>query len=312
MSCKNLNTARSVRNDEFYTRFDDIRLELENYAGQFAGKTVYCNCDSVSFAFWHYFHKHFTELGLNGLIATCYGGEACEAVYNGGDDDDTMVFDKIELGGNGDFRSSECIEILKSCDIVVTNPPFSLFREYIAQLVEYDRKFLIIGNKNAVTYKEVFPLMRDNKIWLGCNNVKEFLQPDMSIKKFGNIGWFTNLDIKKRHEKLVLDKCYSRLMYPKFDNYEGISVSRVKDIPCDYDGIMGVLVTYLEKHNPEQFRILGITCRNYSPEYRKKFYDKADYDKADYDNANTLNGSVCILVNGKPKMLYCRLLIRRI
>ena len=312
MSCKNLNTARSVRNDEFYTRFDDIRLELENYAGQFAGKTVYCNCDSVSSAFWHYFHKHFTELGLNGLIATCYGGEACEAVYNGGDDDDTMVFDKIELGGNGDFRSSECIEILKSCDIVVTNPPFSLFREYIAQLVEYDRKFLIIGNKNAVTYKEVFPLMRDNKIWLGCNNVKEFLQPDMSIKKFGNIGWFTNLDIKKRHEKLVLDKCYSRLMYPKFDNYEGISVSRVKDIPCDYDGIMGVLVTYLEKHNPEQFRILGITCRNYSPEYRKKFYDKADYDKADYDNANTLNGSVCILVNGKPKMLYCRLLIRRI
>ena len=307
MSCKNLNTARSVRNDEFYTRFNDVRLELEHYAGQFAGKIVYCNCDSISSAFWHYFHKHFAELGLNRLVATCYGREACTAVYNGGDDDDTMVFDRIKLSSDGDFRSPECIEILKSCDIVVTNPPFSLFREYIAQLVEYDKKFLIIGSKNAVTYKEVFPLIRDNKIWLGCNNVKEFLQPDASVKKFGNIGWFTNLDVKKRHEKLVLDKCYSRLMYPTFDNYEGISVGRVKDIPCDYDGIMGVPVTYLEKHNPEQFKILGITCRNYSPEYRKKFYDKADYS-----NANTLNGSACVLVNGEPKMLYCRLLIKRI
>ena len=189
--------------------------------------------------------------------------------------DEAGVHSRIKtLQQNGDFRSPESIELLKEADIVVTNPPFSLFREYIAQLMEYDKKFLIIGNKNAITYKEFFPLLKDNKVWIGYNNVKEFRQPDGSMKKFGNIGWYTNLDIKKRHEELVLYKKYTPEEYPKYDNYDPINVDKVSDIPIDYDGVMGVPITFLDKYNPEQFEIMGITCRGYSPEYRTKLYDK--------------------------------------
>ena len=163
------------------------------------------------------------------------------------------------LKGDGDFRSPECIELLKEADIVVTNPPFSLFREYIAILMLYEKKFIIIGNQNAITYKDVFPLLKNNKVWPGYNHVKEFLQSDGNIKKFGNIQWFTNLDISKRHEKLILYKKYTPADYPKYDNYDAINIDKVTDIPCDYDGIMGVPITFLDKYNPEQFEIIGAT-----------------------------------------------------
>ena len=163
------------------------------------------------------------------------------------------------LKGNGDFRSPECIELLKQADIVVTNPPFSLFREYIALLMSYQKKFVIIGNQNAITYKEVFPLLKTNKVWPGYNHVKEFLQADGSVKKFGNIQWFTNLDISKRHEELILYKNYTPAEYPKYDNYDAINVDKVADIPCDYDGVMGVPITFLDKYNPIQFEIIGAT-----------------------------------------------------
>ena len=166
---------------------------------------------------------------------------------------------KTSLEGNGDFRSQECLDLLDECDIVVTNPPFSLFREYVAVLMEHEKKFLIIGNKNAITYKEFFPLLKDDEVWIGCTNVKEFLQPDGSTKKFGNIGWFTNLDVAKRHEKLILWKHYTSEEYPKYDNYDAINVNKVSEIPCDYDGVMGVPITFLDSFSPDQFEILGYT-----------------------------------------------------
>ena len=178
--------------------------------------------------------------------------------YEGGNDNDIEVGIKTPLKGNGDFRDEESLNLLDECDIVVTNPPFSLFRVYIAVLMEYQKKFLVIGNKNAITYKEFFPLLKDNKVWIGCTNVKEFLQPDGSIKKFGNIGWFTNLDVAKRHENLVLWKNYTPKEYPKYDNYDAINVNKVSEIPCDYNGVMGVPITFMDKYNPEQFEIIGM------------------------------------------------------
>jgi len=171
------------------------------------------------------------------------------------------------LMGNGDFRSEECIEPLKEADIVVTNPPFSLFREYVAQLIEYKKKFLIIGNDNALTYKEIFRLIKQNKIWSGYNKVKEFYKPDGSTQKFGNVGWFTNLDVQKRHQKLILYKSYNPSEYPKYDNFDAIEVSKVSEIPKDYDGAMGVPITFLDKYNPEQFEIIGMSSGNIVGEY---------------------------------------------
>lgn len=297
-----------AKNDEFYTQLTDVAKELMHYKKHFKDKIVFCNCDDPTWsAFWKYFHLNFAELGLRKLISTHYEKEEAtyKMEYTGGDDNDIEVGVKTPLEGNGDFRNQECLDLLDESDIVVTNPPFSLFREYVTVLMEYEKKFLIIGNKNAITYKEFFPLLKDDEVWIGCTNVKEFLQPDGSIKKFGNIGWFTNLDVAKRHEKLILWKHYTPEEYPNFDNYMGINVNKVSEIPCDYDGIIGVPITYLDKHNPDQFEILGITCRGYSPEYRIKLYDAETYNKA-----NDLNGSGCILINGNPKMLYGRILIR--
>ena len=305
----NLHKAKDAKNDEFYTQLTDVAKELMHYKVHFKDKIVLCNCDDPTWsAFWKYFHLNFAELGLKKLISTHYDREEAtyKMEYTGGDDNDIEIGVKTPLEGNGDFRNKECLDLLDESDIVVTNPPFSLFREYVAVLMKHEKKFLIIGNKNAITYKEFFPLLKDDEVWIGCTNVKEFLQPDGSIKKFGNIGWFTNLDVAKRHEKLILWKKYTPEEYPDFDNYEGINVNKVSDIPCDYGGIMGVPITYLDKHNPEQFEILGITCRGYSPEYRIKLYDSDTYERA-----NDLNGSGCILVNDKPKMLYGRILIRK-
>lgn len=211
------------------------------------------------------------------LISTHYDREEAtyKMEYTGGDDNDIEVGVKTPLEGNGDFRNKECLDLLDECDIVVTNPPFSLFREYVAMLMEHEKKFLIIGNKNAITYKEFFPLLKDNKVWIGGTNVKEFLQPDGSIKKFGNIGWFTNLDVAKRHEKLILWKKYTPEEYPKYDNYDAINVDKVSEIPCNYDGVMGVPITFLDSYNPEQFEILGYTAKDMGVDCIK-FYENLE------------------------------------
>lgn len=258
----NLHKAKEVRNDEFYTRLTDVVKELMHYKAHFKDKIVLCNCDdSIWSSFWKYFHLNFAELGLKKLVSTHYDREETtyKMEYTGGDDSDIEVGIKTPLKGNGDFRNKECLDLLDESDIVVTNPPFSLFREYIAVLMEHQKKFLIIGNKNAITYKEFFPLLKDDEVWIGCTNVKEFLQSDGSIKKFGNIGWFTNLDVAKRHEKLILWKNYTPEEYPKYDNYDAINVDKVSEIPCDYDGVMGVPITFLDSFNPNQFKILGYT-----------------------------------------------------
>lgn len=261
----NLYKARNVKNDEFYTRFDDVVKELSYYRDHFKGKTVFCNCDDPTWsAFWRYFHLNFAELGLKKLISTHYDKIAptYKMEYAGGEDEDVGSGVKTMFGHDGDFRNKECLDLLDECDIVVTNPAFSLFREYVAVLMEHKKKFLIIGSKNAITYKEFFPLLRDDKVWIGYTSVKEFLQPDGSIKKFGNIGWFTNLDVTKRHEKLILWKNYSPEEYPKYDNYDAINVDKVSEIPCDYYGVMGVPITFLDKYSPDQFEIIGMAAGN--------------------------------------------------
>lgn len=253
MSNANLIAARQSKNDEFYTRLEDIEKELEHYRQHFQGKTVYCNSNDNDSNFHRFFTEHFAELGLKKAIFTGYSkGKHGEAViYDGKTEYHTI------LNGDGDFRSTECVEFLKESDIVVSNPAFSMFREYIAQLMEYRKKFLVIGNKNAITYKEVFPLIKDNKIWLGVTSPKTFLKPDGTIRKFGNIGWFTNLEHHKRHEKLFLTKHFSE-KYVTYDNYTAIEVSRTCYIPVDYDGYMGVPITFIDKYNPEQFQIIGM------------------------------------------------------
>ena len=314
----NLHKAKDAKNDEFYTRRSDVEKELQHYKSHFKNKIVLCNCDDPTWsAFWQYFHLCFAEFGLKKLISTHYDKEEStyKMEYTGGDDTDIEAGVKIPLKGNGDFRSQECLDLLDECDIVVTNPPFSLFREYVAVLMEHEKKFLIVGNKNAITYKEFFPLLKNNEVWLGCTNVKEFLQPDGSIKKFGNIGWFTNLDVAKRHEKLILWKNYSPEEYPKYDNYDAINVGKVSKIPCDYSGVMGVPITFLDSFSPDQFEILGysqgdlfIDCGGMP--CSKKFTD--DY------YANGGKGQVregwkhaVIYINNKPVVPYGRIFIRK-
>lgn len=282
----NLHTAKATKNDEFYTQLEDIENELKYYKDYFKGKVVYCNCDGFlneeKSNFFVYFSLNYEFLGLKGLICTKYNpnGKGKKYEYYGdlnGNNypDDEEVFTS-ELEGDGDFRSEECIELLKKCDIVCTNPPFSLFRQYVAQLFEYKKDFLIIGNVNAISYKEVFPLIKENKMWLGVSSFNKgmyFGVPDdytyadtykfdrerngKKVMRVSSICWFTNLDHKKRHEELLLYKKYNTEQYPKYDNYDAIEVSKTKDIPMDYEGIMGVPITFLDKYCPEQFEIVG-------------------------------------------------------
>lgn len=285
-----LTAAKAAKKDEFYTQLTDIEKELVHYRAHFKGKTVLCNCDDPRISnFFKYFTLNFEHLGLKRVIATCYKSQSvdlfskneCEqAVYQiyEGDKDGNCLPDSDEievlpLKGDGDFRSEECIELLKQADIVVTNPPFSLFREYVAQLIKYEKKFLIIGPVNAITYKEIFPLIKENKLWLGYGfsagnayfkippeNRKEYANGVFDeltgLVKFRNCTWFTNLDIQKRHEDLILYKKYNPDEYPKYDNYDAINVDKVAEIPCDYGGVMGVPITFLDKYNPEQFEIV--------------------------------------------------------
>jgi hypothetical protein len=311
MANKNLNAAKAAKKDEFYTQLTDIERELQHYWPHFGGKVVLCNCDDpYESNFFKYFALRFNQLGLKKLICTCYNGspvQGNELMIDFGDGfgEPKKIAYKVEitevtdLNGDGavdlsdvqyllkndknvcsilktgDFRDPECIGLLKQSDIVVTNPPFSLFREYIGQLMEYEKKFLIIGNQNNVTYKEVFPLIMHNKVWLGYKSGDmAFRVPDdyearetrywedesgQKWRSLGNICWFTNLDHNKRHEELDLVCRYSEEEFPKYDNYDAIEVNRVDNIPFDYDGVMGVPITFLDKYNPEQFEILGAT-----------------------------------------------------
>jgi len=279
---KNLHKAKDSKNDEFYTQLPDIERELGHYKEHFKDKVIFCNCDDPEESnFWKYFALNFEFLGLKKLITTHFETEKpsykLEIVKDINKDGKINQLDtiKTKLKQNGDFRSPECIEILKEADIVITNPPFSLFREYVAQLMEYNKHFIILGQQNAISYREIFKLIKENKLWLGVDNngTKWFQVPDhyeittKSRKKIengkqffsmGSIVWFTNLDIKKRHENLILYNTYSgnESKYPKYDYYEAINVNKVTDIPIDYKGAMGVPITFLDKHNPEQFEIL--------------------------------------------------------
>ena len=260
MANANLYKARNSKNDEFYTKIVDVSNEMKHYKEYFKDKIVFCNCDDPRWsAFWRYFHLNFSALGLKKLISTYYDKNepTYKMEYIGGDDDDIEVGVKTPLEGNGDFRNKECLDLLDEVDIVCTNPPFSLFREYVAALMEHKKKFLVIGSKNAITYKDFFPLLKKGDVWIGYNNPSEFITPDGSIKKFGNIGWFTNLGIAKRHEKLVLRKKYTPEEYPRYDNCDAINVDKLYDIPMDYDGVMGVPISIMEKYNPAQFEIVG-------------------------------------------------------
>lgn len=257
---ENLRAARAVKNDEFYTRLCDIEQELVYYKQHFRDKIIYCNCDDPALSnFWRYFHLNFSFLGLRGLISThlSLNNPSYVFEYFGGDDGYVNAGVLRPLSGSGDFRSDECVYLLKQADIIITNPPFSLFREYIGQLMKYNKKFLIIGSMNAITYKEFFPLIRDNKIWLGYTSPKAFECFNGDLQKFGNIFWYTNLDISKRHAFLPLYRKYTPEDYPFYINYNAIEVSRVSEIPVDYPGNMGVPISFLEKYCPEQFEIIG-------------------------------------------------------
>jgi hypothetical protein len=290
---KNLHSAKTNKKDEFYTQLSDIEKELKHYKHHFRDKVVLCNCDDPRVSnFFHYFSYNFEYLGLKKLITVCYKSQNADlfsqnnseqAIYleYNGEKDGGRVPTAEEIGifplkGDGDFRSSECIELLKQADIVVTNPPFSLFREFITQLVEYDKQFLILGNTNAITYKETFKLIKENKLWLGASihsgdvefrvpNNYEITSKSLRFDNEGNkyirvpsIRWFTNLDYKARHEDLILYKNYygNENEYPKYDNYDAINVDTTKDIPMDYEGVMGVPITFLDKYNPDQFEII--------------------------------------------------------
>ena len=308
ISNNNLKQAKNAKKDEFYTQLSDIEKEIRHYKNHFKDKVVYCNCDDPRVSnFFYYFSYNFEELGLKKLIATCYKNQDMDlfsqnkserAIYleYDGDRNGNNVPDPKEIGikhlkGDGDFRSQECIEFLKQADIVVTNPPFSLFREYVAQLVEYEKKNLIIGNVNAITYKEIFKLIKENKLWTGFSirsGDREFGVPDdyplnaagyrvdENGKKFirvKGVRWFTNLDYKERHEDIILYKNYTPEEYPKYDNYDAINVDVTKDIPMDYEGVMGVPITFLDKLNPDQFEIIGIT-KSWDASCRIKLYPK--------------------------------------
>lgn len=280
---RDLIAASKAKKDEFYTQREDIENELKYYRDHFRDKVVYLNCDDPSISnFFHYFYMNYSKLGLKEIITTCYRNRSSELFSQHNTDssvglrfDGTKLPEEFPLDGDGDFRSSECIELLKQADIVVTNPPFSLFREYVAQLVEYDKQFLIIGNMNATTYKEIFPLFQDNKIWYGASiksGDREFGVPDhyplnaatTRVDEDGNkyirvkgVRWFTNLDYRQRHEDLILYKKYSPEEYPRYDNYDAINVDKTMEIPRDYSGAMGVPISFLDKHNPDQFEIVG-------------------------------------------------------
>lgn len=343
---KTLANAKKAKKDEFYTQLIDIENELKYYKEHFQGKIVFCNCDDPRVSnFFHYFSYNFEQLGLKKLITTCYKSQerdlfsqnnserAIWLEYNG-DKNGNRVPDPEEIGinylkGDGDFRSAECIELLKQADIVVTNPPFSLLNEYLLLLYKHKKKFIVMCNHNVVHYTEIFPLIKNNEIWLGYNSNKtvRFAMPESYNKwdeivdgvKYGkvpSIGWLTNLDITKRHEDLILYRTYNELDYPKYENFNAIDVERVADIPMDYYGVMGVPDTLLDQYNPEQFEILGADgIPQYADELKigrigEQWMKK--YRESGGTGHYTANMKSLVLIrNGMPKKPYSRILIRR-
>ena len=365
MANKNLNAAKVAKKDEFYTQLSDIERELQHYWQHFSGKVVLCNCDDpYESNFFKYFALRFNQLGLKKLICTCYNGSPVTgnelAIHFDGFDDDepkkiaykveiTEVKDEngdgavdlsdvqyllkndknvLSILKTGDFRSQECIELLKEADIVVTNPPFSLFREYIGQLMKYQKKFLIIGNMNSITCKEIFPYVQNNKMWIGpsiSSGDRKFYVPDdyplnaagcgvdSDGKRFirvKGVRWFTNLDHNKRHEDLDLVCRYSEDEYPTFDNFDAIEVGKTSDIPYDYDGIMGVPITFLDKYNPDQFEILGLTqigCHDLCPD-TKRYNDYKEItratDKPTGSSGGKTNENAVLCGQGNKKTYY--------
>lgn len=383
----NLSSAMEAKQDEFYTQLKDIEDELRHYRKHFKGKTVLCNCDDpFESNFFKYFALNFNKLGLKKLIATCYAGSSItgtqlslfgsdtdeerktpykavvttvhDANGNGGVDmlDVAELFrngeNKLErLDGDGDFRSPECLELLDEADVVVTNPPFSLFREYIATLVAHNKKFVVIGNQNAITYKEIFPLIKGNELWLGYHSGHTLFEvpdtygiPDFYDKNdrqklrsngyvidengklwrnLGNICWFTNLDIRKRHDQMILIRKYKPEEYPKYDNYDAIEVSMAANIPMDYAGVMGVPITFLDKFNPDQFEIIDVT-QSWGASSTKKYPRQTQVGKnGKRSQVTKLNDGAAIKVPEPPKgktyyivdgesyiKVYARVLIR--
>jgi len=364
---KDLHKAKDAKKDEFYTQLSDIERELRYYEGHFKDKVVYCNCDDpYESNFFKYFALKFNFLGLKKLIATCYIGSPIANTQLSLFDDEseenktTKMPHKIEitetpdmnndgavdftdvelllgssknhltrLNVDGDFRSKECIELLKEADIIVTNPPFSLFREYVAQLVEYNKKFVIIGNVNAITYKEIFKLIKESKLWTGYSirgGDREFGVPDdyplnavgcridESGKKYirvKGVRWFTNLDYKERYEEIILYKQYNSEEYPKFENYDAINVNNTKDIPVDYKGFMGVPITFLDKYNPDQFEIIGLGISNSGIEIGVQPY-KEEHKKyrKEIQKRGAVDGDLYMMTNGVVDVPYARVLIK--
>ncbi len=364
MANKNLNAAKTAKKDEFYTQMADIERELQHYWPHFAGKVVLCNCDDpYESNFFKYFALNFNQLGLKKLICTCFDGSPVlggELLLDFGDftDEPKKMAYKVEitevrdlngdgavdladvqyllrndrnaislLRQHGDFRSAECIELLKQADIVVTNPPFSLFREYIGQLMEYEKKFLIVGHQNAITYREVFPLLQSNKVWLGYGfkgAAAHFTSPYDDIATAGDhkkdmirvsgVNWFTNLEIPKRNEEMDLTCRYTPEEYPTYHNYNAINVNKSSDIPCDYEGIIGVPITFMDKYNPNQFEIIWrggdiewaeTECPFYtppSPQQAEKFKKQ--------DRTWRIQNPYLLDKEGNAKVVYQRIFIR--
>jgi len=274
----NLNKAKALKDDEFYTLYEDIEKEVQDYQDQFKDKIVYLNCDDPEFSnFWKYFSNNFDNLKLKKLISTHYKSNGCSYKL----EKTKEKIEKTDLEMNGDFRNGECIDILKDSDIIVTNPPFSLFRDYLKQLMRYRKTFLIVGPLSVVGYKPSFKAIKENRMWLGKNFIKGFKQPNGNIKRFGNICWFTNLK-STVNEFITLDKNYSEEVYKKFDNYNAINIDKLKDIPKDYYHPMGVPVTFLEKYNPEQFEIIGtssFSCKYHYGVGTLRFNKKEKYTR---------------------------------
>lgn len=334
VSSADLHKARNVKDDEFYTCFSDIEKEMEYYKDYFQNKIVYCNCDDpVKSEFWRYFCLNFTKLGLKELISTYYDidGQAYETEYFGENSSNINICARTKLLQNGDFRSAECINILKQADIIVTNPPFSLFRTYVSLLMKYQKKFLILGSKNAVTYKDFFPFLKNNEIRFGINAVHNFRRPDGSVEKLGNVCWYTNFDVNIFKKKFVFRESYSSDKYPRFDNYDAININRIADIPSDYYDIMGVPITFLDVYNPEQFELLGFTggvgWNNINKIQTTIIYENCKQHNPDgtITNGSKVNTGAVILYDNEPdgryytssnrkgylKRLYGRVLIRR-
>lgn len=363
MANKNLNAAKAAKLDDFYTQMTDIERELQHYWPHFRGKVVFCNCDDpYESNFFKYFALRFNQLGLKKLICTCYNGspvQGNELMIDFGDfsEEPKKIAYKVEItevkdmNGDGavdlsdvqyllknnknvlttlktgDFRDPECIELLKQSDIVVTNPPFSLFREYIGQLMEYNKKFLIIGHQNAITYKEVFPLIKENKVWLGYGfkgGAAHFFSPYEDIATAGDhkkdmirvsgVNWFTNLEIPKRNEDMDLVCHYSAEEYPTYHNYKAINVNKTSDIPDNYNGIIGVPITFLDKYNPEQFEIIWRGGDIEWAENECTFYTPPSTDQATrfkkQDKTWRIQNPYLLDKQGNAKVVYQRIFIR--